>query len=223
MNGLVTFLFLLSVLALAGAADAAITGRVIDAATTEALPGASVTIQDTRVGALANQQGRFIIQTDETDSLILRASYVGYRTSIVRVAANASHLTIALTRTISVLDQTVITASRYEKEAYKVSQPITAAGRDEIQAKGHTLVSDVIRNFPGVDMNDAGPFRARPVIRGLFGTRVLVLVDGERLNDQRDISSFAGVSMSTRLNGLKSSTAHRQCCTAPTQWGALSI
>jgi outer membrane receptor protein involved in Fe transport len=97
---------------------------------------------------------------------------------------------------LTVLDTYVVTANRYQKEAYKVSQPITSVSSQEIINKGHTLVSDVVRTFPGLDMNDAGPFRTRPVIRGLFGTRILVLVDGERLNDQRDISEFAGVSMS---------------------------
>ncbi len=155
------------------------------------LPGATIHLASGTV-LMTDTDGRFEVEAGESFGL----THVGYKTVSSITASEGAGLVVRMERSMSMLDNVVVTGNRYEKAAYKVSQPITATTGEQIARKGHTIVSDVIREFPGIDMNDAGPFRARPVIRGLFGTRILVLVDGERLNDQRDISSFAGVSMS---------------------------
>ncbi len=189
---LVLGLFCLAV----SAGAATITGIVVDKATGAPLIGATVTLVNQNRSLATDRSGRFSIMLDANGGAALSVSHVGYRTVRNLTGSDGTELRVEMEAAASVLDNVVVTANRYEKEAYKTAQPITATGGEEIQTKGYTTVSDVVRAFPGIDMNDAGPFRARPVIRGMFGTRILVLVDGERLNDQRDISSFAGVSMS---------------------------
>ncbi|MGB3092550.1 MAG: TonB-dependent receptor plug domain-containing protein, partial [Candidatus Zixiibacteriota bacterium] len=93
------------------------------------------------------------------------------------------------------LKGTVVTANRYEQRPFDVSQPITVFSPEDIRGLSPAIVSDLFRNVPGVEINDAGPFRTRPVIRGVFGNRVLVLIDGERLNNTRQ-SSPAGAQLS---------------------------
>ena len=93
------------------------------------------------------------------------------------------------------LKGTVVTANRYEQRPFEVSQPITLFSPEDIRGLSPAIVPDLFRNVPGVEINDAGPFRTRPVIRGVFGNRVLVLVDGERLNNTRQ-SSPAGAQLS---------------------------
>lgn len=178
------------------AGAATITGIVVDRSTGAPLVGATITLVNQNRSLATDRSGRFSITVNANAGTPLSVSHVGYRTVRNLTGSDGSELRVELEAAPSVLDNVVVTANRYEKEAYKTAQPITATGAEEIQTKGYTTVSEVVRAFPGIDMNDAGPFRARPVIRGMFGTRILVLVDGERLNDQRDISSFAGVSMS---------------------------
>lgn len=187
----VTLIFLVA----AGLQAATITGVVVSAEDNRPLPSATVAAPSLDFAVKTDEHGRFEIRGVD-GPLQLTVSYVGYATMRgVEVQPNRENR-IALPPSVTVLNSVVVTANRYEKEAYKVSQPITAADAYEIRQKGYTIVSDVVREFPGLDMNDAGPFRARPVIRGLYGTRILVLVDGERLNDQRDVADFAGASMS---------------------------
>lgn len=175
--------------------SATITGKVLSEEGNSPLFKATVLIEETGRAVTTDENGFFkIVNVDLPATLII--SYVGYATVKTGDLIDNEEKVYILKRSLTVLDTYVVTANRYEKQAYKVSQPITSVSSQEIINKGHTLVADVIRTFPGLDMNDAGPFRARPVIRGLFGTRILILVDGERLNDQRDISEFAGVSMS---------------------------
>jgi hemoglobin/transferrin/lactoferrin receptor protein len=184
-------------LLIAGALSAAtFTGTVLDAATGQPLERATIRAEGSTRTAMTGSDGTFRLTMPDTDTALVSVTHVGFAPlqSVLLIAGEPA--TLRLTPSVSMLDNVVVTASRYEKLAYEVPQPVTAASRAEIETKGHTIVSDIMRTFPGTDMNDAGPFRARPIIRGLYGTRVLVLVDGERLNDQRDVTSFAGVSMS---------------------------
>lgn len=186
LGGMCAFM-LLSVSAFAD-----VSGVVVDVETGKPLVSATVTVAESGLVLKTDDNGRFTVPNPG----LIEVTHVGYTpVRDVRLVIDGDN-EIKMSPTISVLNSMVVTANRYEKEAYKVSQPIAAMNEREIESKGHTIVSDVVREFPGVDMNDAGPFRARPVIRGLYGTRILVLVDGERLNDQRDIADFAGVSMS---------------------------
>ncbi len=179
----------------AGTMAETLTGTVRAATNDKPLEGATVSVNSGAVLLQTDENGEFTVK-DVDGPISVKVSHVGYATvANARMAPGLDNV-ISLQISMSQLNTIVVTANRYEKAAYKVAQPITAANAEEIEAKGHTIVSDIIRDFPGLDMNDAGPFRARPVIRGLYGTRILVLVDGERLNDQRDVSDFAGASMS---------------------------
>jgi len=96
---------------------------------------------------------------------------------------------------VYLLKDMVVTANRYEKNAFDLPQSVSIITRQEIERQNSQIVSDLLKVEPGVEVNDAGPFRTRLVIRGMFGSRVLILVDGERLNDNRE-STFSGAQLS---------------------------
>jgi hemoglobin/transferrin/lactoferrin receptor protein len=196
MMGLSKKIFILILLISINASAALYEGKVIDVVDKLPLEKATIFIENQQKFIDCDEKGVFQIEYDGKSTLKVSVSHIGYGTR-KHIELNIEEPTvIILAPAASNLDNVVVTANRYSREAYKVTQPITSVSSDQIEAGGHTIVADVIRDFPGIDMNDAGPFRARPVIRGLYGTRILVLVDGERLNDQRDVSAFAGVTMS---------------------------
>lgn len=57
-----------------------LSGRVLDAATGEALPGASLQIQGTYSGTISNSEGAFRLSLEE-DSTILIVRFIGYATA----------------------------------------------------------------------------------------------------------------------------------------------
>ncbi|MCR5887240.1 carboxypeptidase-like regulatory domain-containing protein [Hymenobacter sp. J193] len=59
------------------AAQVRVTGSVEEAATRKPIPGASVVVQRTRQGVVANEEGDFSIFVDRTDTLVFRA--VGFK------------------------------------------------------------------------------------------------------------------------------------------------
>src|SRR4030067_200195 len=93
------------------------------------------------------------------------------------------------------LHEIIVTANRYEKSSFKTPASVSVLNHERIEKSDPDIIADLFRNLPGVELNDAGPFAPRPVIRGLFGSRVLLLADGERLNDTRE-SSFSGAQLS---------------------------
>src|SRR4030067_908993 len=52
--------------------------------------------------------------------------------------------------------------------------------------QNHNIMMDLLKNAAGIEILDAGQFLARPAIRGVFGSRVLLLQDGVRMNTFRD-------------------------------------
>ncbi|MFN2513940.1 MAG: TonB-dependent receptor plug domain-containing protein [Pyrinomonadaceae bacterium] len=56
-------------------------------------------------------------------------------------------------------------------------------------------IGDLFRDLPGVSTANEGPFQVRPRIRGLESNRVLVLVDGERLNNARISTANSGIEV----------------------------
>jgi hemoglobin/transferrin/lactoferrin receptor protein len=90
-------------------------------------------------------------------------------------------------------DQIVVTAGRQEVASGDVPAPITVITRDEIDKQQPEKMADLFKSIPGVEIQGEGPFRGIPVIRGLSSNRVLILVDGQRLNNARESTDFAGI------------------------------
>ena len=93
------------------------------------------------------------------------------------------------------MKEITVTASRYEKSSFRVPNSVYVISQDKKEKADPQIIVDLLRNAPGVEVVDAGPFNTRPVIRGLMGSKILLLVDGERLNDTRE-SPFSGAQLS---------------------------
>ena len=61
-----------------------ITGKVVDAITNEALPGAAVQIENSSVGTVTNMDGRFELTGIRQDNVNISISYISY-TSYTRL------------------------------------------------------------------------------------------------------------------------------------------
>jgi hemoglobin/transferrin/lactoferrin receptor protein len=90
-------------------------------------------------------------------------------------------------------DRIVVTASRQEEASADIPAPITVIDRRMIEQAQPEKIADLFKEIPGVEIDGEGPFRGLPVIRGLSSNRVLILVDGQRLNNGRESTSFAGI------------------------------
>lgn len=90
-------------------------------------------------------------------------------------------------------DQITVTAGRQELASGDVLAPVTVITSDQIEELQPEKMADLFKMIPGVEVQGEGPFRGIPIIRGLSSNRVLILVDGQRLNNGRESTSFAGI------------------------------
>jgi hemoglobin/transferrin/lactoferrin receptor protein len=90
-------------------------------------------------------------------------------------------------------EEMVVTATRYELDSFQTPVPISVVSSQDLARELPDKMVDVLKDLPGVDVSGEGPFRGLPVIRGMDSNRVLILVDGQRLNNARESTEFAGI------------------------------
>jgi len=90
-------------------------------------------------------------------------------------------------------DEIVVTPGRQEQASGDLPAPITVFDRETIEKIQPEKMADLFKTIPGVEIEGEGPFRGIPVIRGMSSNRVLILVDGQRLNNSRESTTFAGI------------------------------
>ena len=83
------------------------------------------------------------------------------------------------------LGETVVTASGQEASTFDTPVPLNLITAEELQERGAVSMEDVFRGEAGLNVSTTGPNSVRPMIRGLYDERVLVLVNGVRLSEQR--------------------------------------
>jgi hemoglobin/transferrin/lactoferrin receptor protein len=88
-----------------------------------------------------------------------------------------------------------VTAARGARDEATIPLRTDAITRTTIHEMAPVSTGDAMAAAPGVSLVGSGPFQVRPRLRGLDSTRVLVLVDGERLNNARTATDRAGVEV----------------------------
>ncbi|MCB2227081.1 MAG: TonB-dependent receptor [Desulfarculaceae bacterium] len=86
---------------------------------------------------------------------------------------------------VTELSETVVTASGQESSAFDTSVPMNVITSEALEERGAISMEDVFRGEPGLNASTTGPNSVRPMIRGLYDERVLVLINGVRLSEQR--------------------------------------
>lgn len=104
-------------------------------------------------------------------------------------------------------EEVTVTAAKGLRASSEIPQTVTTITAADIELRRPVGVADTYDRAPSMSQTDPNPFRARPEIRGLQSARVLVLVDGERLNNARFGADFVGVSPSlvdpTQINTVE--------------------
>ncbi len=83
----------------------------------------------------------------------------------------------------AVLDYIVITATRLEEKSFDVPTPVEVVSSQSLTINSPATVAEPLESLPGVSVAGAGFWNVIPVIRGMGGNRVLVLIDGDRENN----------------------------------------
>ncbi len=78
------------------------------------------------------------------------------------------------------IQEVVVTATRIEESGFDLPTPLEVVSQKSLQTHNPATVADPVAELPGVSMASTGYWETTPIIRGLGGSRVLVLIDGDR-------------------------------------------
>jgi len=183
--GLVILYTLLSTTAFANVLKD-IKGKVIDAATKQTLPGATIFIPDLKSTAVTNNDGEFTLNNvPSKGSYLIEVHYVGYKTAtrIVNLAA-AGALDFELQPTAIETKEVVITGSLISSTSKRNSASSAVVGKDQLLQPSTNLI-DALSRVAGVSQITTGPSISKPVIRGLGYNRIVTLDDGIKQQGQQ--------------------------------------
>lgn len=83
----------------------------------------------------------------------------------------------------------VVTASRTEQQLLDVNASISIVDSAKAATMGRDSIPELVRNEPGVSLvSDGTPGAKRIALRGENASRTLILIDGQRIDDQKNKS-----------------------------------
>ncbi len=180
---------------------ATIRGSVVDA-TDAALPRARVVLRGVATGQESaletgeDGQFRFDVATPGTYLVIVgRAGFSESARTVVVADANAT-VDVPIRLELGILNAEVsVTAARAEREAYRIPLHVDILSAGALDQTNPLSTGDALATSANITPVGNGPFGIRPRLRGLDSTRLLVLVDGERLNTARQATDRTGAEV----------------------------
>ncbi|GAB4023829.1 TonB-dependent receptor [Spirosoma koreense] len=158
-----------------------ISGKLIDRATEESLPDATVSVRERSIHILTDKEGyfAFTLNSASSDSITIHINYVGYRPCSLRIAAANANLLISLESGSVDLQEVNIIGSKIE--LLKANQAISSysIGPDALNKLPAIGEKDAFRSFqllPGISASNQSS--AGLYIRGSTPDQNLVLYDG---------------------------------------------
>ncbi len=195
-------LLVLVVLATATPVLAATVRGTVSDTTGAALASARVVLRDIATGQ------EIVVATDAQGGYKFDAPAAGsYLVIVTRSGFSQAARTVVVTEREATLEvpvvlelgglsaQVSVTASRAEREVRQIPLHVETITDAAIEQANPLSTGDVLTGAVNVMPVGNGPFLVRPRLRGLDSTRMLVLVDGERLNTARQATDRTGAEV----------------------------
>ncbi|MGC6431621.1 MAG: TonB-dependent receptor [Jejuia sp.] len=158
-------------------------GEVIDFHDSTPMSGATVYIESLSRYTTADINGKFSIKNLCNGKMVLVISHIGCETRRIEVdIVGDSYEKILMEHHTEELDE-VSVKTEGTKKTTVTAQETVLKSETLIQYSSQSL-GDVLREVPGVSSINTGSTIVKPIINGMHSSRVLILNNGVRLQDQ---------------------------------------
>jgi hemoglobin/transferrin/lactoferrin receptor protein len=157
--------------------------QVIDKSTLQPLEQVTVTNEKNNFSATTNNKGTVDVTCcANNDTLTFRA--LGYATLNISVNdLEKTKFKVYLSSQIFSVDEVVISSSRFEEKKRDVPQQIEVIKKRDIEFANTQTTADLLANTGNVFVQKSQGGGGSPVLRGFEASRVLIVVDGMRMNN----------------------------------------
>ena len=183
-----------------------LTGKVTDATTGEALPGAQVFVKGTFVGTTTDVAGAYSLEVEENATVVV--AYIGYRTQEETVSG--VEIDFSMESDVLGQDEVVVTGLVSSVKRRNAANAVASvSGDDLVNAPTQTIDQALSGQFAGVNIrrNTGAPgggvnvnLRGQSTLTG--STQPLYVIDGVILNNDANQS---GIDVVTAATGAGSS------------------
>jgi iron complex outermembrane recepter protein len=164
-------------------AQETIRGHVVDSAG-QPIANVIVSLVELRVATNTGADGAFAFNDVPAGKYTLVTRRVGLSSEVREVSTgNAAELVIRLVETPFQVEPVTVTATRTPTSTLRSPLPTSALGEDQLRREQSISLAKSLSRLPGVRSVSTGEQTGKPMVRGLFGSRVLVLENGSRLED----------------------------------------
>ena len=182
------------------AAAATVSGSVSDVFG-GVLPGTQVVVRGVATGQ------EYSTETDSTGRFTLDVPPGSYLVVVTRPGFSQVARTVVMSGEQEALDVPIqlelgalsaevsVTAARAQRENRQIPLHVETLTKDAVEQTNPLSTGDALTVLANITPVGGGPFGVRPRLRGLDSTRLLVLVDGERLNTARQATDRQGAEV----------------------------
>lgn len=162
-----------------------LSGTVMEAQTNKPVANASLYFPELQRGTASHDDGSFQFDGLKKGKLILQVSHIGYESFFVSLDLQQdSILEISLQPSRIEMKEVVVYGTQTQSPE-ETTFNITQLTQTEIQQTGALNISDALSRLPEVSQLTTGPGISKPVIRGLYGNRIQINVNGLRFDNQQ--------------------------------------
>jgi len=167
--------------------DANVHGHVVNSATQEHIPHATITVKGTTIGVVADRTGHFRINNLPVGTLTLVASFVGNESKEIEITTELGKTTEAnfyLNESVFALDQVVVSANRRATNRREAVSLVNAITPLTFEITNSSLLGEGLNFIPGLRMENNCTGCGFPQLRinGLEGAYTQLLIDGRPIN-----------------------------------------
>jgi len=131
-------------------------------------------------GVLTDRSGKAALSALSGPILIRR---VGYQTLTVQPEQlRAANNTVYLTEKLLELNEVVVSASRHTEDASRITQSVRVLNQKELQFMSQPTMAEVLQQSGQVLVQKSQLGGGSPILRGFEANKVLLVVDGVRMN-----------------------------------------
>jgi hemoglobin/transferrin/lactoferrin receptor protein len=180
---------------------ATVSGVITDA-TGATLPGATIILREVATGreykTIAGPDGKYTIEapTDGTYLIVVTRRGFSQAARTVVITQGEQRVDLPVQLELGTLSSEVsVTAARAEREIRQIPLHVETLSGAALAQTNPLSTGDALASVANITQVGGGPFGVRPRLRGLDSTRLLVLVDGERLNTARQATERTGAEV----------------------------
>ncbi len=156
---------------------------VIDAETGKPIQGVAVFNKNKITSAISNNKGIVDVSTFNKDELLI-FSHVAYAEFQEKKSVlEKNDYQVYLSKESEQLDEIVLSVFKNKAKTNRIAEQIAVVSAKDIQKISPQTSADLLASIPGIKVQKSQFGGGSPVLRGMESNRVLLVVDGVRMNN----------------------------------------